>query len=329
MEIKIKKKNRGKFTKAAKAAGESVQEHAHSVLNNPKATKLQKKRAQFAINAKKWHHKDGGLLMQQGGNFTTRALVSSLNDTSKHVKYGKGNYNNVDTKLLSQLKPNKKGHYDDVVKLVNHPTHPSRGTFNKDGTIFYMSDFGMQNPNLTLFGMADGNQDGQATMVYKGGIVLPEVTVTKNNGNYIDNPYDQLKLYRYQQGGQILQRYTSLINAGISPQVAFDTSHLSLIEDGRKNKYYSFGKRATNLKDWTTNVVDSLTTGRYKNLRDITTYQQFKQGLKDKKYNPRPAFYNIEMGRGRNKNKQIVNQYNQAHGLPLVAGLYNSNGNLA
>ena len=45
MEIKIKKKNRGKFTKAAKAAGESVQEHAHNVLNNPKATKLQKKRA--------------------------------------------------------------------------------------------------------------------------------------------------------------------------------------------------------------------------------------------------------------------------------------------
>lgn len=191
MEIKIKKKNRGKFTKAAKAAGESVQEHAHSVLNNPKATKLQKKRAQFAVNAKKWHHKDGGLLMQQGG--------------------------------------------------------------------------------------------------------------------------------------QILQRYTSLINAGISPQVAFDTSHLSLIEDGRKNKFYSFGKRATNLKDWTTNVVDSLTTGRYKNLRDITTYQQFKQGLKDKKYNPRPAFYNVEMGRGRDKNKQIINQYNQQHGLPLVAGLYNIN----
>ena len=38
MKIKIKKKNQGKFTKAAKAAGESVQEHAHSVLNNSKAT---------------------------------------------------------------------------------------------------------------------------------------------------------------------------------------------------------------------------------------------------------------------------------------------------
>lgn len=195
MEIKIKKKNRGKFTKAAKAAGESVQEHAHSVLNNPKATKLQRKRAQFVVNSKKWHHKDGGLLMQNGG--------------------------------------------------------------------------------------------------------------------------------------QILPRYISLINAGISPQVAFDTSNLSLVEDNRKNKYYSFGKRATNLQDWTKNAVDSLTVGRYQNLNNTTNFQQFKQGLKQKHYNSRPAFYNIEMNRGRDKNKKIVNQYNQTHGLPLISGLYSINANLA
>ncbi len=195
MKIKIKKKNRGKFTKAAKAAGESVQEHAQSVLNNPKATKLQKKRAQFVVNSKKWHHKDGGLLMQNGG--------------------------------------------------------------------------------------------------------------------------------------QILPRYISLVNAGISPQVAFDTSNLSLVEDNRKNKYYSFGKRATNLQDWTKNAVDSLTIGRYQNLNNATNFQQFKQGLKQKHYNNRPAFYNIEMNRDRDKNKKIVNQYNQTHGLPLISGLYSINANLA
>lgn len=195
MEIKIKKKNRGKFTKAAKAAGESVQEHARSVLNNPKATKLQKKRAQFAVNSKKWHHKDGGLLMQDGG--------------------------------------------------------------------------------------------------------------------------------------QILPRYISLVNAGINPQVAFDTSNLSLVEDSRKNKYYSFGKRATNLQDWTKNAVDSLTVGRYQNLNNATNFQQFKQGLKQKHYNNRPTFYTVEMNRGRDKNKKIVNQYNQTHGLPLISGLYSINANLA
>ena len=48
----------------------------------------------------------------------------------------------------------------------------------------------MQNPNLTLFGTADGNQDGQTTMIYKGGVVLPETTQ-----RYIDNPYDQYKIY--------------------------------------------------------------------------------------------------------------------------------------
>jgi hypothetical protein len=51
--IHIKKENRGKFTKSAKSAGESVQEHAHKVMNNPNATALQRKRANFAIQAKK------------------------------------------------------------------------------------------------------------------------------------------------------------------------------------------------------------------------------------------------------------------------------------
>lgn len=56
-KIHIKKENRGKFTKSAKAAGQSVQEHAKSVLNDPNATPLQKKRVNFARNAAKWHHK--------------------------------------------------------------------------------------------------------------------------------------------------------------------------------------------------------------------------------------------------------------------------------
>lgn len=55
-KIHIKKKNRGKFTKSAKEAGQSVQEHARSVLNDPNATPLQKKRANFARNAAKWKH---------------------------------------------------------------------------------------------------------------------------------------------------------------------------------------------------------------------------------------------------------------------------------
>jgi hypothetical protein len=67
-EIHIKEKNRGKFTKSAKAAGESVQEHAAHVLSDPNATPLQKKRANFARNAAKWKHEDGGSVHKPTGH---------------------------------------------------------------------------------------------------------------------------------------------------------------------------------------------------------------------------------------------------------------------
>lgn len=359
--IHIKKENRGKFTATKKRTGKTTEELTHS--KNP----LTRKRAIFAQNAKKWKHEDGGnvhkpnghrsildngwfktkdlkknhpLTYQQGGNFTTGALVDAIYDNGTEQKYGKGNYNNFNPKLLSQLKPNENNHYNDVVKYKNHPTHPSRGKFNKSGTKFYITDFGMKNPNLTLFGTADGDQDGQTTMVYKGGVVLPEITVTPTQ-RYIDNPYDQIKIYpniikKHQQGGnfqidnsqpQVLQRYISLVNKGIPQQAAFDTSHLSMIEDGRPGKYYSFGRRASNLGGWTKNATDSLTTGRYRNLQNVQNFGQFKQGLKQKNYNTRPAFYNVEMNRGRNRDKQIVNQWNKEQGLNPIAQIYNQNIN--
>lgn len=359
--IHIKKENRGKFTATKKRTGKTTEELTHS--KNP----LTRKRAIFAQNAKKWKHEDGGnvhkpnghrsildngwfktkdlkknhpLTYQQGGSFTTGALVDAIYDNGTEQKYGKGNYNNFNPKLLSQLKPNENNHYDDIVKYKNHPTHPSRGKFNKSGTKFYMTDFGMKNPNLTLFGTADGDQDSQTTMIYKGGVVLPEITVTPTQ-KYIDNPYDQIKIYpniikKHQQGGnfqinntqpQVLQRYISLVNKGIPQQAAFDTSHLSMIEDGRPGKYYSFGRRASNLGGWTKNATDSLTTGRYRNLQNVQNFGQFKQGLKQKNYNTRPAFYNVEMNRGRNRDKQIVNQWNKEQSLNPIAQIYNQNIN--
>lgn len=360
--IHIKKENRGKFTATKKRTGKTTEELTHS--KNP----LTRKRAIFAQNAKKWKHEDGGevhkpnghrsildngwfktkdlkknhpLTYQQGGSFTTGALANTIWEFPNQIKYGNGNYNNVNNKLLSQLTPDSRGHYDDKVKLSNHPTHPSRGRFNKSGTKFYLTDFGMQNPNLTLFGTADHNQDGQTTMIYKEGVVLPEITVTPKQGRYIDNTYDQIKIYpntikKHQQGGpfqisnsqpQVLQRYISLVNQGIPQQAAFDTSHLSMIEDGRPGKYYSFGRRASNLGGWTKNATDSLTNGRYRNLQNAQNFGQFKQGLKQKNYNTRPAFYNVEMNRGRNRDKQIINQWNKQQGLNPIAQIYNQNIN--
>lgn len=135
---------------------------------------------------------------QNGGSFTTGALADMIMNRDNYpnqVKYGNGNYNNVNTALFSKYKPTGKyQHRDDRVKLINHPTHPKRGRFTKDGMKFYMSDFGMNNPNLTLFGAPDNYPDGQTTMIYKGGVVLPEITVTPTQA-YIDNPYDQYKIY--------------------------------------------------------------------------------------------------------------------------------------
>lgn len=54
-KIYIKPENKGKFTASAKKAKKGVQEHAQDVLNDPNASPTQKKRANFARNAKKWN----------------------------------------------------------------------------------------------------------------------------------------------------------------------------------------------------------------------------------------------------------------------------------
>ena len=56
----------------------------------------------------------------------------------------------------------------------------------------------MENPNYTLFGLNDNNQDPQAVMTYKGGVVLPEITVTPKK-NYIHNPYDNINIYLHER----------------------------------------------------------------------------------------------------------------------------------
>jgi LysM repeat protein len=87
----------------------------------------------------------------------------------------------------------ERGHYSDDIKYESHPTHPSRGTF-KSLYQFDLSNKGILTPNYTIFGMADGNQDGQAMVTYKNGIVLPEITVTPKR-NYILNDYDNYNIY--------------------------------------------------------------------------------------------------------------------------------------
>ena len=83
--IHIKEENKGKFTASAKAAGQSVQEHAKSVLNDPNATPLQKKRANFARNAKKWKHEEGAKIHKPNGH---RAITDNGWIPTKRLKKG-------------------------------------------------------------------------------------------------------------------------------------------------------------------------------------------------------------------------------------------------
>lgn len=57
-KIHIKPKNRGKFTAYAKRHGKSVSAMANTIMKNPeKYSATWVKRANFARNARKWHHK--------------------------------------------------------------------------------------------------------------------------------------------------------------------------------------------------------------------------------------------------------------------------------
>ena len=67
--IYIKPSKRGTFTKAAKSRGLGVQEFASKVLSNPDDySEAMRKKAQFAKNASKWKHADGGPLFNEFSN---------------------------------------------------------------------------------------------------------------------------------------------------------------------------------------------------------------------------------------------------------------------
>lgn len=139
---------------------------------------------------------------------------------------------------------------------------------------------------------------------------------------------------KFQDGGQytidpkspqVLQRYITLLNHGIDEQPAFEVARMSVLENGTPGKFYTFGKYRPDLNSWGKSAADSLTTGRYKNLREIDNFNEFKQGLKQKGYNNRPSFYSRDLMRGRDKHKQIINAWNQQNGLPLVAMISTDN----
>jgi len=68
--IHIKKKNRGKFTEYKKRTGKTTEEAKHS--KDPRVRKM----ANFAANAKKWKHEEGGILeFKEGGTIKAKSVI--------------------------------------------------------------------------------------------------------------------------------------------------------------------------------------------------------------------------------------------------------------
>lgn len=199
--IFIKPENRGKFTALKERTGKS------STWYKEHGTPAQKKMATFALNAAKWKHADGGPLNPYSAGALVDAIYSSFNG-EKFLGKPSHNYDfTISEEEANKLGyyPDERGHRDDRVKKPTHPTHPSRGKWNSFEE-FELTDKGMENPNYTLFGLVDGGQDPQAVMTYKGGVVLPEITVTPKE-SYIMNPYDNIKIF--DKGGSLTNKKSS------------------------------------------------------------------------------------------------------------------------
>lgn len=140
-KIYIKPSNRGKFTESAKRAGMGVQEFANHVLaNKENYSTIQIKRANFAKNASKWKHADGGSLFTNGGQFDNGVTYIDEGGTHEENMYDgvpqgiapDGNPNLVeegeviynDYVYSNRLKPDKK-----LLEAYNLPSKYKNKTF--------------------------------------------------------------------------------------------------------------------------------------------------------------------------------------------------------
>lgn len=159
MKIHIKEKNKGKFTASAKAAGQSVQEHAKSVLNDPNATPLQKKRANFARNAAKWNHKKKKYFI--GGTFEPIINTSNIQSNLTQLPYNLDYLNNLqeikkrqklqkiqdEANRTNQILETITGLASDYFKTKNSPAISFNAPSSNTSSTFKVSSF-WNNPTL-------------------------------------------------------------------------------------------------------------------------------------------------------------------------------------
>lgn len=289
---------------------------------------------------------EGGALPPSVGQYADEIYENSVEepygDPSPH-------YDNVDTALVQRLVPDARGHYDDIVKLPNHPSSPVRGTFN--GNYFDLTDKGMEDPNYTLFGLID-NGDAGTVLRYNGDYVLPEITVTPD-GNYYDDTYNNIRIkprlhnfggdmnedmtgsakekgvpqdHRY---NHVTTIYQSFINQGVNPQVALELTNQKVAEKGWTGWVSGDNKRYNNVDSFTDHVVDHYNR-LYPDSLKSNNFNQFFQGIEGgrTKYNPYPNTYRQHLLQTRPGVKKRINMYRRSKGQSPLTLLSLPNANV-
>lgn len=136
--IHIKPSKRGTFTAAASKHGKSVQAFASQVLaNKGNYSPAMVKKANFARNAAKWKHEDGGLVMYADGGKLPESILRSRLEA--HMS---------PNEAQSYIDSYAQGGTVDVYQLMGMPTPPMYGGGSKVHPTLTLSTENNPNPNF-------------------------------------------------------------------------------------------------------------------------------------------------------------------------------------
>lgn len=275
-KIHIKPENRGKFTALKERTGHSAswfKEHG---------TPAQKKMATFALNARKWHHADGGPL--------------SFEEWYKTVPKEKNDTTNYNLRRAYELAPK-----EDLDAFVNSDEHLYSAYENpKTGEYEFMKS--AAHPSL-LWELAAYNSDRDFNREY--GIVP--------NGMY-------LKYVPYADGGPIDDGYTKkyIRRPGQGDVRTYDQRHL--VQDVPQPEYNifedksSFGRRDAHLKsldNFITNnpTINGINTSDFRDV--LSAFAGLESSYKSNASNPSgySGYYGLKGGKDLDENTQHRKAY--------------------
>lgn len=261
-KIHIKPSKRGTFTAAAKRHGKSVQSFASQVLaNKENYSPAMVKKANFARNASKWKHADGGPLKKGKYEDWYKTVPADRNDTTSYNlkrAYELAPYDELEAWRTSSIKDLEEGknHLRSVylnpntgiyefMKSKNHPTlhfetdwynsnDPEAVEFRKNYDLDMSGDYYKYVPKKKAFG---------GDLLTHGAEWDNGVTVIGNGDTHENNPYEGVQMGVDNQG------IPNLVEEG---EVVFNDyvfSNRLKVPDAVRNKYRLRGNKELTFAD--------------------------------------------------------------------------------